>query len=95
MVLTCSADGADELADFDQVAVGVAHVAADLAAAVDRRGEELRAAGAPLLVGGVDVGDADVEEAGDMSGIRGRLEGDAGLVIGGFSRDADGDPAVR
>jgi hypothetical protein len=49
--LSLSASGApDQLANLDQVAVGVAHVTADLAATVDRRGQKLRAAGAPLLI---------------------------------------------
>src|SRR5262249_12077258 len=37
-----NAESSDELAHFDQVAVGVAHVAADLGPAVDRQGQELR-----------------------------------------------------
>src|SRR6185437_17154930 len=53
------------LADFDQVAVGVAHVAAKLNAAVCRCCQELGASRSPLLVDAVDVGDADVEEAAD------------------------------
>jgi len=58
-----------QLAYLDQVAVGVAHVAADLVATVERRGEKLRSAGAPLLIDGADVGDTDVEKAGGAIGI--------------------------
>src|SRR6266436_556148 len=76
------------------MAVGVAHVAADLAAAVDRRGQKLRSARAPLRVDGADVGDADVEKARGAIGIRGRLQRHGRLVVGRSSADADGDPAV-
>ena len=70
----------DQLADFNQVAVGVAHVAADLDAAVDRRGQKLRAAGAPLFVDGVDVGDADIQEGRDAIGMRWRRERSTSLA---------------
>ena len=62
------------------MAVGVARVTADSGAAVDGRGEELRAAGAPVAVNGGDVGDADVEEGADPVRVGGRLEGDGGFV---------------
>src|SRR5258708_7222979 len=45
--LAPSAVGApDQLTNLDQVPVGIAHVTADLAATVDRRGQKLRSAGA-------------------------------------------------
>src|SRR5712692_7876181 len=91
-----SAVGApDQLANFDQVPVRVAHITADLAATVDRRGQKLRSAGAPLLIDGADVGDADVQEARGVIWIRGRHERHGGLVVCGASADTDGDPAVR
>src|SRR5262249_43976616 len=83
------------LPDFDQVAVGVAEVAAGFLSAVDWRCEEVGASFAPGLVDGLDVGDADVEEAADVIGIAGRLECDAWLVVGGAAADVDDDPAVR
>jgi hypothetical protein len=48
------------LADLDQVPIGIADVAADLGSAVLRRGEELGPPRAPVLINGLDVGDADV-----------------------------------
>src|SRR5215472_18074199 len=86
---------ADQLADLDQVAVGVAHVAADLAAAIDRRGKKLGPAAAPQLIDGTDVRHTDVQEARDVIEIRGRLERHGRLVVGRPSGDADCDPAVR
>src|SRR4029453_14354313 len=53
------------LADFDQVAVGVAHVAADLSPPIDRGRHELGPFRAPLLIALLDVGDPQVQEAGD------------------------------
>src|ERR1700753_4139639 len=70
------------LADLDDVAVGVADVGADLGLVDLRLGEEFGAAGAPLLVDGGDVLDADVEEAADPVGVGGRLQGDGRLVVG-------------
>jgi hypothetical protein len=61
----------DPLADLDEVAAGVAHVAAQLVTPFCGRCQELGPAGAPLLVDGVDVGDADVEETADVIGVRG------------------------
>jgi hypothetical protein len=47
------------LADFDDIAVGVAHVATPFpAVVVERLGEEDSAFGAPVFVAGPDVGDA-------------------------------------
>src|SRR3984885_6386736 len=50
------------LADLDQVPVGVAQVAADLRAAVDRRRHELCPLRLPVLVAGLDVRDPQVHE---------------------------------
>src|SRR2546425_7206609 len=52
------------LADLDEVAVGIAHVATPFpAVVVERLGEEDRSFGAPLFVTGPDVGDTQVKEA--------------------------------
>jgi hypothetical protein len=55
------------------VAVWIAQVAAQFRAAVGRRCQELSPAVTPLPVDGVDVGDADVEEAADVIGVVRRL----------------------
>src|ERR1700730_19470789 len=85
----------DQLANLDQVPVRVAHVTADLAATVDRRGQKLRSAGAPLLINYAAGGDTDVQEARGVIWIRGRHERHGRLVVVGASGDTDGDPAVR
>src|ERR1700726_65828 len=82
------------LADFDQVAVRVAHVAADLRLAVDRWREEFRALRFPFLIAGLDVSDPQVEED------RGRVAGlvvshrDAWLVRRGRAAGVHKDPRV-
>src|SRR6266536_943842 len=83
------------LPDFDQVAVWVAEVAAGFLPAVDWRGEEVGATLAPGLIDGLDVGDADVQEAAHAIRILWRLENDAWLVVCGSAADVDDDPAVR
>src|SRR6478736_2270917 len=50
------------LAHFDQVAVWVAHVAAKLGSAIDRRSQELGTPSTPLPITGVDIGDPEVQE---------------------------------
>src|SRR5262249_18891146 len=83
------------LPDFDQVAVGVAEVAADFWPAVDWRREEVGASLAPGLVDGLDVGDSDVQEAAHTIGILWWLENDVRLVLCRSAADVDDDPAVR
>src|SRR5215216_610485 len=82
------------LANLDQVAVGVAQVAADLAAVDLGWGEELGPPGAPLLVGGLDIGHPEIEEGAGASGVGRWFQDDLGLVIGRSSTDVDDHPAV-
>ena len=82
------------LPHFDQVAVGIADVAAGLVLVLFRRGQELGAAGAPLGVHGLNVLDPDVEEAADPVGVARRLQGDGRLVVGGTAPDVDDDPGI-
>src|ERR1700722_5697306 len=55
------------LADLDQVPVRVAHVAADLCSAVDRRRDKLCPLRLPVPVAGLDVSDPQVHE--DRGGV--------------------------
>src|SRR5262245_58448967 len=71
--------GAGRLAHLDQVAVGIADVAADLGRALLRRRQEVGATRAPLSVHRLYVRDADVEEAAGSIWIGRRLEGDRRL----------------
>src|SRR5215211_7861541 len=93
-LLSPAGPGPRRLADLDQVAVRVTHVAADLAAVVLGRGEEHRPFGAPLLVDGLDVGHPEVQEGAGPAGVAGRLQDDVGLVVGRPATDVDDHPAV-
>jgi hypothetical protein len=97
-------DGLTRLADLDEMPIRIADVAADLGSAVLRRGQELGPARAPLLVDGLDVGDADVEEAARPVGVGGVSSVTVGLSSVGppptlmmiqpfASRTNDGSPA--
>src|SRR5215467_12503016 len=88
------------LADFDQVAVWVAQVAADLTIAVLGRGEELRAPRAPGMVDRVDVGHAHVEGHADGLWVSRGRHGHHWLVAGwafahGQDKDAAAEPEDR
>ena len=50
------------LADFDEIAVWISHVAANFRSPVDRRRHELRPFRLPLLIAGLDVGDSQIHE---------------------------------
>ena len=75
------------LADFDEIAVGITHVAPPFPPViVQRLGKKERALVTPLLVAGPDVSDAQVEEAVYSIEIRWRFEDDIWLVGSGELR---------
>src|SRR6185503_13407469 len=82
------------LADFDHVAVGVPHVAADLCTAIERGCHELGPLRAPLFVTRVYVGDAQVHEAGHC--VPGLVvdDRDVGLVGSGATAWVHDHPSV-
>src|SRR4029077_20430339 len=82
------------LPHFDQMAVGIADVAALLVRVLFRRRQELSTPGAPFGVHGIDVLDPDIEEAADPVGITRCLQDDPRLVVGRASAGIDDDPAV-
>src|SRR5262249_42046187 len=86
--------GVDQLTYLDQVAVRVAHVAADLVATVDRRSQKLRSASAPSLIDCANVGDTDVQKGRCAAEIRGRLHRYGRFVVGGCPTATDRNPAV-
>jgi hypothetical protein len=80
------------LSDLDEVSVGVAHVAANLGAAINRRGQKGRALGRPFLVDLFDVGYTEVEECADTVEVGGDLEVDVWFVVGWAAARVDDDP---
>src|SRR5262249_11007423 len=84
------------LADFDQLAVWVAQVTADLTVPVLGRGEELRAPRAPGMVDRVDVGHAHVEGHADGLWVSWGRHGHHWLVAGWASAHVqDNDTAAE
>src|ERR1700722_20210262 len=74
--------GVRGLPHFDQIAVGIADVAALLVLVLFRRCQELSTPGAPFGVHGINVFDPYIKEAADPVGITRGLRGDRGLVAG-------------
>ena len=82
------------LSDFDDVSVGIAHVAADLVLVLFRLCQEFSTPCAPLGVHGRDVFDPDIQEAADPVGIARSLQADRRLVVRRAAAYADDDKAV-
>src|SRR5262245_7159003 len=82
------------LADLDEVAVRVPHVAADLRSAVDRWRDKLCPLRLPFFVAGLDVSDPQVQE--DRGGVAGLVvdHRDAWLVGGGRPAGVHDDPRI-
>src|SRR6266567_378722 len=90
-----SRDDARRLADFDQVAVGIPDIRADLASMVLRLGEELGALCRPFLVGLFDVSHANVEKGACAVGVGWRRQSDGGLVVRRTPAHIEYQPCVR
>ena len=67
------------LANLDEIVVGIAHVAANLAAMVLWLREESGAFAFPLLIAFPDIGDPDIQEAGYLIQVFGRMKNTVGL----------------
>src|SRR5215469_9515919 len=80
-----SARDLGDLANFDQVAIRVANVSADLHSVIFRTSQELDPSSCPLLVDRCDVGDAHVDESARTCRIRRCAEVDARLVVRGLT----------
>src|SRR5271165_6439382 len=84
------------LPHFDEIAVGIAHVAAQLPAViVEWLRQELSAFGLPLPVAGPDVGDAQIQEAADAIAVGRRRKKNFGLVGSWTAAGIQNDPGVR
>src|SRR5271167_3805846 len=84
--------GQGRLTNLDQVAVGIADVAANLGLMLLGRRQELGAPRAPLRVHSLDVRNPDVEEAAHPIWVGLRLERDGRLVVRRTSSEVDDDP---
>ena len=86
--------GGGGLPHLDEISIRVPQVAADLGLMLFGRCEEHRAPLAPLGVGPMDVGNADVEEAADSVRVLGCLEDGVRFVVCGATARIDDDPTV-
>jgi hypothetical protein len=83
------------LAAFDEIAVGITHVATLFPAViVQRLSEEESSLVAPLFVAGPDVGDAEVKKAIHSIEIRRGFEEDSWLVGSRAAAGIENDPGV-
>jgi hypothetical protein len=84
------------LADLDEVAVGITHVAAPFPAViVEWLGEKERSFVAPLFVTGPDVGDTQIKEAIYSVQIRRGFKMDLWLVGSRAAAGIEKDPRIR
>src|SRR3954452_20663836 len=74
--------------------VGIADVATDLGLVLLGWSQEVSSPSAPFGVHGVNVSNADVEEAADPVGVGWRLQRDGRLVVGRPATGIDDDPAI-
>src|SRR5207237_5910365 len=63
---TCSGLGSSCLPDLDDIVIRVTHVTANLHAMVLWLGQEFGPSPSPLLIRGLDVGDTNIQEAGNL-----------------------------
>src|SRR5580692_468703 len=84
------------LADLDEVAVRITHVAAPFPAAiVQRLGKKERSFVAPLFVASPDVSDTQVEKAIHSIEIRRSIEENFWLVGSRATAGIENDPGIR
>jgi len=84
------------LADLDEVAVGITHVASPFPAViVSRLGQKERSFVAPLFVTGPNVGDTQVKETIHSVEIRRCFEEDLRLVGSRATAGIENDPGIR
>src|SRR5580693_953717 len=94
---TCLAigDARVALANFYNVAIGIANVAAGLAVFGLWLGDELGASAFPEFIAGLNIGNADIHEAADLIGIGGNAEHCLWLVGCRTAPDINDEPHVR
>jgi hypothetical protein len=82
------------LSDFDDIAVGIPHVAPDLEDMVLGLGEEFGSFASPVRVGGLDIRDPQVKKAGDLVRVPGWPKRDGWLVVGRSASHIQDQPGV-
>src|SRR5713226_9610957 len=84
--------GSSGLPDLDEIAVRVTHVAANLSAVVLWIGQEFGPSASPLLVRGPDVGDTNIQEAGNLIGVLRGTKRHVGFIVCWAATDIQNQP---
>src|SRR5258708_37509250 len=82
------------LPDLDDIAVRVTHVAANLHAVVLWLGQEFGPSPSPLLIRGPDVGDTNIQEAGNLIGVHRGTKRHVGFIVRWAATDVQNQPTI-
>src|SRR5437870_13555561 len=81
-LVTCSSLGTSGLPNLDDIAIRVTHIAANLSAVVLWLGKEFGPSASPLLIRGPDVGDTNIEKAGNLIRVLRGTKRHGGFIVG-------------
>src|ERR1051326_4647124 len=84
-----------QLADFDEMIIGISNVGSDFDTVVFRFGQKVGASRGPLAVCLMNVSHSDVHEGAREIRIGWRRERNGWLVVSWTAADVENDPAVR
>src|SRR6266516_6842349 len=93
-LVTCSSLGTSGLTNLDDIAVRVTHVAANLSSVVLWLGKEFGPSRSPLLIRGPDVGDTNIQEAGNLIGVHRGMKRHSGFIVGWAATDVHNQPTI-
>src|SRR6266852_3177233 len=91
---TYSGLGSGGLPDLDEIAVRVTHVAADLSAVVLWFGQKFGPSASPLLIAGTDIGNTNIQEAGNLIGVHRGTKRHGGFIVGWAATDVHNQPTI-
>src|SRR5438270_5233070 len=89
---TCSGLGSSGLPDLDDIVVRVTHVAANLHAVVLWLSQEFGPSPSPLLIRGPDVGDTNIQEAGNLIRVLRGTKRHVGFIVRWVATDVQYQP---
>src|SRR6266487_2845640 len=93
-LITRSGLGTSGLTNLDDIAVRVTHVAANLSSVVLWLGKEFGPSRSPLLIRGPDVGDTNIQEAGNLIRVLRGTKRHGGFIVRWAATDVHNQPAI-